>query len=206
MALKKRVKPSIGENGREEVEKMDNTTMTQENANNLKNNGSFGNVESPTKGNYNDSLNSDDFFKTEELDFANDLDVNFEIDMGDLEIAPEGIYYFIIRELKLENKVGTKYGIKNRISIKYHIIDFASTVKNEFNITQKYNISKNASSNFYKMYKSLIGSQPLGKINLKELIGIKGECKVEHVHMDDGTIFPRIVNLNPEIDKDDSVI
>lgn len=125
--------------------------------------------------------------------------VNLEIDVGNEKVVLETHYKFKIEDIKIENNVSTNYGVKDRVSIKYHIYTVIDEEGFEFELVQKYNISNNINSNFYGIYKALTGKVPIGKINLGELLGIKGGCEVKNINMDDGSIFPKIVNLNAEI-------
>lgn len=130
---------------------------------------------------------------------GNNLNVNLEIDVGNEKVILETHYKFKIEDIKIENNVSTIYGIKNRVSIKYLISTAVDEEELQIRLVQKYNISNNSKSNFYKIYKALTGKVPIGKINLGELMGIKGDCEVKNINMDDGSFFPKIVNLNAEI-------
>lgn len=153
------------------------------------------NVIQENKNNY----DSNSFFKTEELYGTSTAITGFEIELEEEKIIPEGKYRFIVKDLAMENQVSTKYGIKNRLSMQYHISRMIDGEELAFDLMQKYNISNNKNSNFYKMYTDIAGEIPVGKINLRNLLSIKGICEIKHVNMDDGRIFPKIVNLNPEI-------
>lgn len=147
----------------------------------------------------------DSFFKEEELNGTSTALTGFEIELEEEKTIPEGRYNFIVKDLAMENQVSTKYGIKNRLSVEYHIFRKYEE-ELSFDLKQKYNISSKKDSNFYKMYEELIGRPPVGKINLRNLLGIKGQCEVKHVIMDDGSVFPKIVNLNPEVAEESSAV
>lgn len=128
--------------------------------------------------------------------------VNLEIDVGNEKVVLETHYKFKIEDIKIENNVSTNYGVKDRVSIKYHLYTIIDEQKLEFQLVQKYNISNNKNSNFYRMYTDLMQKTPVGKIDLRELLGIEGNCEVKNINMDNGNIFPKIVNLNAEIKKE----
>lgn len=146
---------------------------------------------------YQGNYTSDSFFKEEEVDGSTTPIVGLEIELEEENPIPEGKYYFRIKNLAMENQVATRYGVKNRLSVEYNI--FRKYENLNFDLKQKYNISSKRESNFYKMYSELTGKLPIGKINLRNLLGIKGVCEIKHIPMEDGSVFPKIVNLNPEI-------
>lgn len=147
----------------------------------------------------------DSFFETQKLNYGNMLPTDLEIELEEEKLIPKGKYEFIVKNLSMENQVPTKYGIKNRICIQYHISNTLNAENSTFDLSQKYNLSSNINSNFYKMYKELTGVAPKGRINLRNLLGIKGECEIKHICMDGGNIFYKIVNLKPDIEKNEAL-
>jgi hypothetical protein len=147
---------------------------------------------------YQGNYTSDSFFKEEDLDGSTTPIVGLEIELEEEKVIPEGRYKFIVKDLAMEKQVATRYGIKDRLSVVFNIYVKYDEHLN-FDLKQKYNISSKRESNFYKMYNELIGKPPFGKIDLRNLLGIKGVCRIKHVLMDDGSIFPKVVGLNPEI-------
>lgn len=141
------------------------------------------------------SSSDDEFFKSNDSLAGNmtplqSLEINFTP-----EIA-EGKYNFGISNLNMECGVDTRYGTKDKIVMDFHLHRNVDGEIEEYHLKQKYNKSSSPSSSFYKVYKDLTGKIPRGKIDLRELLSIIGTCEVEYVELDDGGVFPRIVNIN----------
>lgn len=150
----------------------------------------------------------DDFFNNSNEDVLGSTTplTGFEIELQQEIAIAEGRYKFRVQNLDIERQVETKYGIKDKLIIQFHISRIRDTEEFAYDLKQKYNISSSYKSSFYQVYKDLTGEPPRGKINLRNLLGIKGSCEVKHIHMDNGDIFPRVVNINAEIYKDSSEV
>lgn len=126
---------------------------------------------------------------------------NSNIDSDDLTFSlareakvPEGEYSFVLRGVHRENNQTTKYGLKNQIVWSYEITDSEG---NKFSIIDKNNISDSYKSKFRKNLKSYCEALKLTKINLNDLIGIKGTLKVQHNTDDDGNTYENIAEIYP---------
>lgn len=145
--------------------------------------------------------NSDDFFKSENVGGAFIPLTNLEIEIKPYEVVGEGRYEFIIEDVGIDNQVSTSYGVKNKMWLQFHL----DGEDEEHELKQKYNISPSYKSRFYEVYTALTGEIPRGSINLKRLMGIEGYCDIQHVPMENGDIFPRIVNIKVKINKSTAV-
>ncbi|NMM65241.1 hypothetical protein HBE96_21900 [Clostridium sp. P21] len=143
----------------------------------------------------------DSFFDSEELSGTN-TPINLEIEIQPESKIDEGSYRFYVKDLSIEKEVMTKYGVKNKLVIDYHITCARDGEDLTYDLKQKYNISNSSKSGFYQVYRDLTSQPPSGKINLRNLLGIKGSCVVKHVLLDNGDVFPKIVNINAEIYKE----
>ncbi|NMM65222.1 hypothetical protein HBE96_21805 [Clostridium sp. P21] len=151
---------------------------------------------------YRSNSEIDSFFNNEELRGTSTPITGLEIEIKQEMPIDEGNYKFYVKNLGLDKQVATIYGAKDKLMIEFHISRIISGQEIEFDLKQKYNISSSSKSRFYQIYKDLTGRPPMGKINLRELLKIKGLCEVKHILMDNGDVFPRIVNINAEIYKD----
>ncbi|MCB2354723.1 hypothetical protein [Clostridium estertheticum] len=190
MALKKVKRPEV----------ISEVNTNKEGENKMQNifNNSVGNeMDGEVKSSINDVIHShmntssDDFFKTEELSGVGTPITNLEIELTSFEVIPEGRYQFLTKEVGIDNMVSTAYGIKNQMWLKFYLDGEAG----EYDTKQKYNISASYKSKFYGVYNALVGEAPKGKINLKNLLEIGGYCEIQHVLMDNGDIFPRVINI-----------
>ena len=143
--------------------------------------------------------NSDSFFKEEELSGENTLIQDLEIELEAEKLVKEAKYKFRVKNIGIDRDVNTPYGLKNKLIIEYHIKAFIDDEEISYDLKQKYNISNSSKSKFYQVHRDLTGKAPIGKINLRNLLGIKGVCEVKHLELDNGDIFPQIVNINSEI-------
>lgn len=151
-------------------------------------------------GNYDylrgDSNSSDgEFFKANDSLAGNTTPFQF-LELNFTPEVAEGKYNFGISNLSMERGVDTRYGTKDKIVMDFHLNCNVDGEIEEYHLKQKYNKSSSPSSSFYKVYKDLTGKVPKGKIDLRELLSIVGTCEVEYVELDDGGVFPRIVNIN----------
>lgn len=149
----------------------------------------------------------DDFFNNNEEVLGNTTPLTgFEIELKQEIAIAEGRYQFRVQNLNIERQVETRYGIKDKVVIQYHISRIIDDEEFAYDLKQKYNISSSYKSSFYKVYKDLTGEPPRGKINLRNLLSIKGNCEIRHIQMDNGDIFPKVVNINAEIYKNSNEI
>lgn len=143
--------------------------------------------------------NSDSFFKEEELNGDNTPIQGLEIELEPEQVVKEGRYKFLVKNVGIDKEVVTRYGVKNKLIIEYHINGLIDGEEMSYDLKQKYNISNSSKSKFYKVYEDLTGAIPIGKINLRNLLEIKGICEVKHLELDNGDIFPEIININSRI-------
>lgn len=148
------------------------------------------------------NINNDPFFKEEVLNGDNTPIQGLELELEPEQVVEEGKYRFSIKNVGIENGVITKYGIKNKAVIEFNISGIINDQEEEYILKQKYNISNSHKSKFYKIYSDLTGNLPIGKINLRDLLGIKGICEVKYLELDNGDEFPEIVNVNREIEEE----
>lgn len=144
----------------------------------------------------------DSFFKSEELSSTLTPLVGLEIEIKPEIVIGEGRYKFAVENLGIENQVQTKYGMKDKLVVEFNVSRVRDGEEYSCKLKQKYNISSSTKSSFYQLYTDLTGRVPIGKINLRNLLGIKGICEVKHIQMEDGNIFPKVVNINVEINKE----
>ncbi|WP_238904422.1 hypothetical protein [Clostridium sp. YIM B02506] len=192
MALKSVKKPELG------------ATMASMQQNNITTN-----YNTQQGGNY-DYLRGDGNSSDDEFFKPNDSLAGNMIPLQSLELnftpeVPEGKYNFGISNLNMERGVDTRYGTKDKIVVDYHLHRNVDGEIEEYHLKQKYNKSSSPSSSFYKVYKDLTGKVPKGKVDLRELLSIIGTCEVEYVELDDGGVFPRIVNINTRRGNNSSV-
>lgn len=145
--------------------------------------------------------NSDDFFKSENVKGWFTALTNLEIEIAPYEVVREGRYKFATENLGVDNQVSTAYGVKNKMWLQFHL----DGEDEAYDLKQKYNISPSNKSRFYEIYNTLTGEIPRGNINLRRLVGIEGYCDIQHIPMENGDIFPRIINIEVKIDKKTAV-
>ncbi|WP_394900125.1 hypothetical protein [Clostridium butyricum] len=107
---------------------------------------------------------------------------------------PEGEFPFVLKRVRRENNQTTSYGLKDQIVWEYEVTDLE---ENKILLIDKNNISFSDKSKFKKNFKRYCEALHLTKINLKDLIGIKGTLKVQHNTDDDGNIYENIVEIYP---------
>ena len=107
---------------------------------------------------------------------------------------PEGEYPFVLRRVYRVNNQTTSFGLKDQIVWEYEVTDLE---ENKILLIDKNNISFSDKSKFKKNFKRYCEALNLTKINLKDLIGIKGVLKVQHNTDDDGNIYENIVEIYP---------
>lgn len=107
---------------------------------------------------------------------------------------PEGEYPFVLRRVYRENNQTTSYGLKDQIVWEYEVTDLK---ENKILLIDKNNISCSDKSKFKKNLKRYCEVLNLTKINLKDLIGIKGRLKIQHNTDDEGNIYENIVEIYP---------
>lgn len=150
--------------------------------------------------------NTDSFFNNEELSGTSTPIDGLEIELQQEIAISEGRYKFKVQNLNIARQVETRFGIKDKLIIEFHICRIRDEQEIAYDLKQKYNISPSYKSEFYKVYTDLTGNPPRGKINLRNLLNIKGSCEIKHIQMDNGDIFPKVVNINAEIYKDSSEV
>lgn len=106
----------------------------------------------------------------------------------------EGEFAFILRRVHRENNQTTSYGLKDQIVWEYEVTDLE---ENKILLIDKNNISFSDKSKFKKNLKRYCEALNLTKINLKDLIGIKGRLKIQHNTDDEGNIYENIVEIYP---------
>lgn len=121
-----------------------------------------------------------------------------EISIAPQELIAEKRYSFSVRNINIDKEVETQFGIKDKLVLDFHISRIEDEKEISYNLKQKFNISNSRRSSFYGVYKDLTGEEPIGNLNLRNLLGIKGKCEVKHILMDNGDIFPKIVNINAQ--------
>ncbi len=149
------------------------------------------------------NYDSDSFFNSESLNGSSTSITGLEIEIEPEIAVVEGKYKFYVKNLNVDRQVATKYGVKDKLMVEFHISQVIDGEDFAYDLKQKYNISGSRKSSFYQLYIDLIGKAPIGKLNLRNLLGVKGYCEVKHIPMDNGDIFPRIININAEINKDE---
>lgn len=202
MALKKLTEAQKARREEEKIKKMEEEKMQNIFNNSVKNEMVEG-VENTINEVIKDSTinNSDDFFKSENVRSSFTPLTNLEIEIMPYEVVGEGRYKFVTEDVGIDNQVSTAYGVKNKMWLQFHL----DGEDEEHDLKQKYNISASYKSRFYEVYNALTGEIPKGNINLRRLLGIEGYCEIQHIHMDNGDIFPRIVNIEVKIDKNTAV-
>lgn len=148
------------------------------------------------------NTNYDSFFKEEVLQGDNTAIQGLELELDAEQIVKEGKYKFSVKNVGIENGVITRYGIKNKLVVEYHINGMVDGHRQKYDLKQKYNISNSSKSKFYNIYRDLMGLPPIGKINLRNLLGIEGVCEVKHLELDNGDMFPEIINVNRAIEEE----
>lgn len=114
----------------------------------------------------------------------------------------EGIHPFILRSVHRVYNQKTSYGMKDQIVFDYDVIDENGEV---ISISDRNNISDSSKSKFKKNLKSYCEALGSTKINLKNLINIKGTLKIEHNTDDEGNIYENIVEIYPTNEFDNSI-
>lgn len=107
---------------------------------------------------------------------------------------PEGVYPFVLRRVYRVNNQTTSYGFKDQIVWENEVTDSKG---NKILLTDRTNISNSSKSKFMRNLKRYCEALKLTKINLKDLIGIKGNLKVQHNTDDDGNVYANIVEIYP---------
>ncbi|MHC1723204.1 MAG: hypothetical protein AB9836_08380 [Aminipila sp.] len=154
----------------------------------------------------NGSLREDNFFKSEELYGTSTPLSGYEIEIKPEVAIAEGGYNFKTINLNIENGVETIYGKKDKLVLEFQISRIRDGEEFKYDLKQKYNISSSYKSRFYEVYKDLTGEAPRGKIDLRNLLYIEGSCVIKHIPMDNGDIFPRIVDISVQSYKDVSEV
>lgn len=113
-----------------------------------------------------------------------------------IEVGP---YRFRIHNLYIKHNVDTKFGTKDVLFVDFHLKKTIDRDIIEHHAIQKYNLSSSKSSKLYTLYKSLTNMNPEGKINLRCLLGIIGTCQIRHVSLEDGNVFPEVINIATEV-------
>ena len=198
MALKKLTEAQKARREEEKIKKMEEEKMQNVFNNSVKNEMVEGDENTMNEVIKNSTIkNTDSFFNNEELSGTSTPIDGLEIEI-EIGIA-EGRYKFRVKNLDIARNVETKFGIKDKLVIEFHIWGISDGEEVAYDLKQKYNISSSYKSEFYKVYRDLTGIPPRGKINLRNLLGVKGDCEIKHIEMDDRNIFPKVVNINAEI-------
>lgn len=142
----------------------------------------------------------DEFFKEEATN--NDKINNFNpLESLLVEIAnrkptiPEGEIKFLIKNLSVERDVESIYGLKNQLIVLFHFHKDVDGEIKEYELKQKFFISKYPKSRFYNLYKDLTGKVPTGAINLRELYGISGTADIIYYQSESGDVFENVANV-----------
>ena len=123
-----------------------------------------------------------------------DLIVEFGARQPQLEKNKE--YVSEVKNVSIQRNVPTSFGMADAISIEYHV--YKENINGDFDIViikQKYFLSKSDQSRFGKMYRSLTGKTPEGRVNLAELIGKKCSVLIDHYERQNGDIFDNILEV-----------
>ncbi len=129
--------------------------------------------------------------KNYESKSTEDLIVDLGVRQPKLEKNKE--YLSEVKNVSIQRNVPTQYGISDSISMEYHV--YKENINGDSDIVvikQKYFLSKGEQTRFGKMYKSLTGKTPEGRINLAELIGKKCSVLIDHNESENGDIFDNI--------------
>jgi hypothetical protein len=162
-----------------------------------------------------DSKDDDGFFKAERIqkvsgiftqnNSSTDKQLGNIVSQDDLEIdmkpkmaVEEGRYKFQVINVSVEKDVPNDYGVKDKITIEFKLYSVGEAGVVEYTLNQRYNISTHYKSFFFEAYKALTGKEPFGKINVRKLLGIVGDCAVKHIEMGDKNLFAKIVNISTE--------
>lgn len=108
---------------------------------------------------------------------------------------PQGEIKFLIKNLSLERNVESAYGIKNQLTLLFHFHKEVDGEIKEYQLKQKFFISKYPKSRFYNLYKDLTGKIPTGQMNLAELYGISGTADIIYYESENGDVFENVANL-----------
>ncbi|TWH82565.1 hypothetical protein [Sedimentibacter saalensis] len=107
----------------------------------------------------------------------------------------EGLYYFKIDNLRLNYVVKGKYGPYNQLIVGYRLKDYY-TINNgkeaeEHRVTVPYIVSTNNAdySNFISKFKPIFNGHT---INIKQLEGYEGVCKLYHYKTAKGDFYERV--------------
>lgn len=142
----------------------------------------------------------DEFFKQEA---ENNENINSFNPLQNLlvEIAnrkptiPEGEIKFLIKDISVERDVESIYGLKNQVIVLFHFRKDVDGEIKEYELKQKFFISKYPKSRFYNLYKDLTGKVPTGAINLRELYGISGTADIVYYESESGDVFENVANV-----------
>lgn len=131
------------------------------------------------------------------------LDDIFNSNLGEEELIfsltreakiQEGEFPFVLKRVHRENDQTTSYGLKDQIVWEYEVTDLEG---NKILLIDRTNVSESSKSKFRKNLKRYCEALNLTKINLKDLIGIKGTLKVQHNIDNDGNVYENIVEVYP---------
>lgn len=132
--------------------------------------------------------------KNYESKSTGDLIVDLGVRQPKLEKNKE--YVSEVKNVSIQRNVPTSLGIADCISMEYHV--YKENINGDFDIVvikQKYFAAKGEQSRFGKMYKSLTGKTPEGRLNLAELIGKKCSVLIDHYESKNGDIFDNILEV-----------
>lgn len=108
---------------------------------------------------------------------------------------PQGEIKFLIKNLSVERDVESAYGLKNQLTLFFHFHKEIDGEIKEYQLRQKFFISKYPKSRFYNLYKDLTGKVPTGQMNLAELYGISGTADIIYYESESGDVFENVANV-----------
>lgn len=106
----------------------------------------------------------------------------------------EGIHKYVLRGVRREDNQKTAYGLKDQVIYSYDVINENGSV---VSIIDRNNISDSNKSKFKKNLKSYCDALGVTRINLKNLINIKGELRIVHNTDEEGNIYENVAEIYP---------
>ncbi|MBB2483136.1 hypothetical protein H5P36_23555 [Bacillus sp. APMAM] len=144
--------------------------------------------------------NYNDFFREEEeranslsekMDKGSALDrvISFTpegtINIGRRAKVDEGRYPFVIKDIRYQSNVLTKYGVKDQYVFEFSLNDEAT-------IEMKYNVSTHPDSALIQFLNSIKEVFKGKQVRIGDLIGISGEAEIHHVISEAGNVFEKL--------------
>lgn len=135
------------------------------------------------------TLSLDDIFNS---NIGNDRYLTFALNK-EPKIS-EGIHKYVLRGVRREDNQKTAYGLKDQVIYSYDVINDNGSV---VSIIDRNNISDSNKSKFKKNLKSYCDALGVTRINLKNLINIKGELRIVHNTDEEGNIYENVAEIYP---------